>query len=249
MLSASLHATPVWAAQDAISPERQAILAARDRKASEARERGYWIVAPGEHLRLIAEQFFHGDRPRQARLREYLLEHNPHAFVHGDPDRLIAGSRLDMPPEVDAPVAAAKAQTAPREAARTTPPRATPAQAGTVTAPVTTVPAPEFAPGPPPKAKPPPPPAYVDQLIEGVSPEAGQEQSPGEAALQPGQRYVSAEYRAEGRAPPGGGHGLEQGVEVRLRRETLDYGDFDLEGAARDTRLAPGERSVSRRDG
>jgi hypothetical protein len=241
-LSAILHATPLHAAREPVSPERRAILAARDRKAAEAREQGYWIVARGEHLRLIAQQFFHGERERQARLRDYLLEHNPHALVHGDPARLVPGARLELPSYVLAKPAAA-------EPAMPSPP----SQPGAVTAPalvqpVTTIPAPEFAPGPPAAPKPPPPPAYVDQLIEGVAPESASAVQAEEAAMRPGQRYLSAEYRAELREPPGGGRGLEQGVEVHMRRETLDWGDFYVEGALRDTRLAAGEVPLGRRN-
>src|SRR5512135_3008831 len=97
VLLAVLVALPTVAAAGEMSPQRQAILAARDRKAAEARARGYWMVERGEHLRLIAQQFFHGERKRQARLRAWLVEHNPSAFVHGDPDRLIPGSRLELP--------------------------------------------------------------------------------------------------------------------------------------------------------
>lgn len=246
-LVAIIPATPLHAAPHALSPERQQVLAARDRKAAEARREGYWIVAPGEHLRLIAQQFFHGDRPRQARLRMYLLEHNREAFVRGDPDRLIPGARLALPPDIVG-TKAPKA-TAPEEPASMHPPAPAPSARRAMEQPPTMVPAPEFAPGPTPRPKPPPAPAYVDQLIDGSAAESPESSRPSEGPVLPGRRYVSAEYRAEGRAPPSGGHGLEQGVEVRLRRETLDYGDFYLEGALRDTRVAAGERLAGRRDG
>lgn len=253
-LVAIIPATPLHAAQHVLSPERQAILAARDRKAAEAREEGYWIVAPGEHLRLIAQQFFHGDRTRQARLREYLVEHNRDAFVDGDPDRLVPGARLALPPDVvQAPRSAGPAEKSAgiareKGAAPIAPPPAPPDRRAAKAAP-TTVPAPEFAPGPPPAPKPPPAPAYVDQLIEGMAPESPEGTSREEAEVLPGRRYVSAEYRAEAREPPTGGRGLEQGVQVQLRRETLNYGDFFLEGALRDTRAPAGERLAGRRDG
>lgn len=243
-LVAILAAVPTVAAAGEVSPQRQSILAARDRKAAEAREHGYWIVAPGEHLRLIAQQFFHGDRESQARLRAWLVEHNPRAFVHGDPDRLIPGSRLDLPPELShARRPAAKAAGAHGVVPA---PAASPSQ-GTGSA--TVVPAPEFAPGPPPPAAKREPAPYVDQLIEGIARDAGSEVPVDQAALLPGQRHLSAEYRTEFREPPGGGHGLEQGVELHMRRETLDYGDFYFEGALRDTTLAPGDASVGRRYG
>ena len=206
----------------------------------QARKTGVWIVAPGEHLRLIAQQFFHGDRPRQARLRKYIVEHNPRAFVGGDPDRLIPGARLVLPPDI-----------APAPAAAPSAPAATPQApaAAEVPPPVATVSAPEFARGPPPPRPPPQPAPYVDQLIGGAAAESEEAASVDEAALSPGQRYLSAEYRAEAHYPPGGGHGLEQGVEIHLRRETLDYGDFYLEGALRHTNPAAGDIAAGRNDG
>src|SRR6185437_7357747 len=132
-----------------------------------------------------------------------------------------------------------------KPAAKSAPSASSPA----ATAPVT-VPAPEFAPGPPARSPPAHAPAYVDQLIEGAAGETAESTlAVEEAAMQPGQRYTSVEYRVEGRAPPGGGHGLEQGLEAHMRRETLNYGDFHLEAAIRDTRPASNDVSVSRRDG
>ncbi len=243
-LLAAFVLLPATAAGAEVSPQRQAILAARDRKAAEARVRGYWIVERGEHLRLIAEQFFHGDRQRQARLRAWLVEHNPRAFVHGDPDRLIPGSRLELPAEVVQARAAGpgEAQAAKKAAlpASIVAPRA---------APPTSIPAPEFSQEPAPAPAKPAPAPYVDKLIAGISEEPESSLSGGGEAMLPGQRYLSAEYRAELRQPPDGGHGLEQGVEVHARRETLDYGDFYMEAALRDTTLAPGDASVTRRYG
>jgi hypothetical protein len=241
MLSAILAAMLPFAAS-AASSDREALAAARDRKAAEARDSGSWIVAPGEHLRLIAQQFFHGDAKNQARLREDLVALNPHAFVHGDPGRLVTGARLALPTYVRAKHAQA-GLAPPASAAK--PPPATAARP----APVATTSAPEFSPGPPPPRASAPPPAYVDQLIEGGAVQSEAAIAADEAAMQPGQRYLSAEYRAQFREPPGGGHGFEQGVEVHMRRETLDWGDFYLEGALRDTHLAPGEIAAGRRDG
>lgn len=231
----------VRAAEPAISPQRQAVLEARLRKAAEARASGEWLVEPGEHLRLIARQFFPGDRPRQKRLREAIVEANPRAFPDGDPDRLLPGTRLAIPREAlgEVPAPAAKPSSAAphaREEAR-------------ASSPATAVRAPEFAPGPPAPAPAPRPPAYVDQLIEGAGAEAQAAMAVEDAALLPGQRYASAEYRVEARSPPGGGHTIEHGVEVQMRRETLDYGEFHFEAALRDTSLAPLDASVGRRDG
>ena len=234
---------PAFAAVAGPSPQRQAIVAARDRKAAEARVRGYWIVERGEHLRLVAEQFFHGDRKRQAWLRAWLVRHNPHAFVHGDPDRLVVGARLKLPAEV------LEARTGPHGVPIATK-QAPPASSGAPpAAPPTSVPAPEFSQRPPPAAAKPAPAPYVDKLIAGISEEPESPLPGGGASMLPGQRYLSAEYRAEFREPPEGGHGLEQGFEVHARRETLNYGDFYLEAAARDTTLAPGDESVTGRYG
>ena len=235
----ALAATTLARAEVPVSPERRAVLDERARKVVEARAGAGWTVAPGEHVRLIAHQFFPHDRARERRLAEAIVATNPRAFVHGDPDRLIAGARLEIP------ATALGTPSAPLIAEVPSAPAAAPPERPS---PVTLVPAPEFAPGPPPAPPPAAPPAYVDQLIGGIGPElpAASVES---AALEPGQRYVSAEYRMEARNPAAGGHGLEQGVEAHLRRETLDYGDFYLEGAVRDTRLPPGETNPSRRNG
>ena len=235
----ALVATTLARAEEPVSAERRAVVAERARKAAEARATGRWRVAPGEHVRLIARQLFPGDRARERRLADAIVAANPRAFVEGDPDRLIAGARLEIPAGALGvqPAAPAEAPSAPA-------PAAVPA----VPSPVTAVPAPEFAPGPPPAPPPPQPPAYVDQLIEGAGAELPAA-SIADAAMEPGQRYLSAEYRMEARNPAAGGHGLEQGVEAHIRRETLDYGDFYLEGAVRDTRLPPGETNPARRNG
>ena len=238
----ALAAAPgVGTAGPAISPERQAVLEARLRKAADARASGEWIVAPGEHLRLIARQFFPGDRRRQKRLREAIVAANPHAFVHGDPDRLIPGTRLAIPARALGGATEPSAKAAPPEP-RGEPKRAEVPPSGTVTVP-------EFGTTPPPPLARPPPPAYVDQLIEGAGAEAQGAMAMEDAPLLPGQRYASAEYRVEARSPPGGGHGIEQGIQVQMRRETLDYGDFHLDAALRDTSPAPGDTTVSRRQG
>jgi len=237
----ALVATTLARAEAPVPPERRKVLEERARKVVEARATGRWIVAPGEHVRLIARQFFPADLARERRLAHAIAAANPRAFVGGDPDRLIAGARLEIP--------AAALGAAPPAAANAPPaPVAAPAPVAEAPSPVTVVPAPEFAPGPPRAPPRPEPPAYVDQLIEGIGPELPAT-SAENAALEPGQRYVSAEYRVEARDPAAGGHGLEQGVEAHLRRETLDYGDFYLEGAVRDTRLPSGETNPSRRNG
>jgi len=237
----ALVATTLARAEAPVPPERRKVLEERARKVVEARATGRWIVAPGEHVRLIARQFFPADLARERRLAHAIAAANPRAFVGGDPDRLIAGARLEIP--------AAALGAAPPAAANAPPaPVAAPAPVAEAPSPVTVVPAPEFAPGPPRAPPRPEPPAYVDQLIEGIGPELPAT-SAENAALEPGQRYVSAEYRVEARDPAAGGHGLEQGVEAHLRHETLDYGDFYLEGAVRDTRLPSGETNPSRRNG
>jgi hypothetical protein len=175
-----------------------------------------------------------------------MFEHNPRAFFKGDRDRLIPGTKLALPPEMVTKGVAPPPAAAAREGAPVTPAAPTSAPSSP-----TAVPAPEFAVGPPVQARraAPEEQPYVDQLIEGGAAEPEAAIPAEEAALAPGQRYFSAEYRMEARYPPGGGHGIEQGVNLALRRETLNYGDFYLEGALRDTTLAPGEIETSRRNG
>src|SRR6185437_8391696 len=152
-----------------------------------------------------------------------------------NPDRLRPGARLDLPRAVLEPGTAAASGGAtaaaaerPRPAPPATPPRASAA------APPLPAPAPQ---------------AYVDQLIEGGAGASEAAIPVDEAALAPGQRSFSAEYRVEGRYPPAGGHGLEQGVNLSMRRETLNYGDFYIDDAVRDSRPAAGEIDTGRRNG
>jgi len=234
--------------------EREANLAARDHKAAQARVRGYWIVERGEHLRLIAQQFFHGDRERQARLRAWLVEHDPAAFVHGDPDRLIPGARLELPADLVPanPPSRAKVPVSANDSKRATAPSSPPSPPAPIAPPAPSADSagvPEFSNAPRAAAAKPAPAPYVDQLIEGGAEEAQPTAAEEQAAMLPGQRSLSAEYRAELREPPGGGHGFEQGVELHARRETLNYGDLYLETALRDSKLAPGDASVGRRYG
>ena len=252
------------ASAEPVSPQRQHALEERARKVAEARAHGYWIVGPGEHLRLIARQFCPDDKLCERYLSERIFARNKDAaFMGGDPDRLRPGARLDLSGDVLEPrmrVADSKATAAapspPAPAAPpSTPSAVPPAPAAPSPAspappgPATTVPAPEFAVGPPTQRAAPPPPSYVDQLIEGAPAESEAAVPVGEAALEPGQRSFSAEYRMEGRYPPGGGHGLEQGVNLSMRRETLNYGDFYIDAAVRHDRLAPSETEQGRPTG
>ncbi len=238
---AVLTAAPTFAAAREASPSPQTRTEARARKVLEARASGYWIVERGEHLRLIARQFFPGDRVRERKLSRALFETNPRAFIAGDPDRLIVGSRLALPRTLLAN-AATKQAAAPAQGA--TPPAAK-------APPLAQIPMPEFDVGPhapaAPKAAEAKP--YVDQLIEGAGAEPESSGIIGEQAALPGRRYVSAEYRTEGLYPPTGGHSLEQGLDLHLRRETLNFGDFYLDAGVRNTSSAPGDVSVDHRDG
>ena len=85
------------------------MLAERARKVIVAREQGYWIVSPGEHLRLIARQFCPGDKACERHIVAGILAHNKDAFADGNPDRLRPGTRLEMPPSVLEPAASAAA--------------------------------------------------------------------------------------------------------------------------------------------
>ena len=149
-------------------------------------------------------------------------------------------------PAASSPAASSPAASSP---AASSPAASSPAASSpTASSPAAAATAPEFAVGPPVQRAAPAPAPYVDQLIEGaVESEAAVPLD--EAALAPGQRSFSAEYRMEGRYPPGGGHGLEQGVNLAMRRETLNYGDFYIDAAVRDNRLAPGETDTGRRQG
>jgi hypothetical protein len=235
--------SPVAAARDA-SPARQSLAQARAHKALEARARGYWIVERGEHFRLIARQFYPGDRARERQLSEELFARNPRAFAGGDKDRLRVGARLILPPELvrrdEGATSAPAAQGVPK-----TQPGAANAAGSAANA------TPEFDANPPAHVKPKSPEAapYVDQLIGGAGAEPESIESIGEEQSVPGRRFISAEYRAEAIDPPGGGRGLEQGVQIHLRRETLNYGDLYLDAGVRDTRPAPGDASVERRNG
>jgi hypothetical protein len=239
------------AAAEATSPQHSTAAEERARKVDEARAHGYWIVAPGEHLRLIARQFCPGDKVCERQLGERIFAHNQDAFVGANPDRIRPGAKLDMSPQVLAPgtnVAQVPTAAATAASASSATP-STPVTPAKPAAPATTVPAPEFAVGPPVQRAPAAAQAYVDQLIEGGTAQSEAAEPVDEAALAPGQRSFSAEYRMEGRYPPGGGHGLEQGVNLSMRRETLNYGDFYIDAAVRHDRLAPGETETGRATG
>ena len=268
-------AAQTLASAEPLSPRQQALAEERARKAEEARAHGYWIVGPGEHLRLIARQFCPGDKLCERYLSERIFAHNRDAFFEANPDRLRPGARLDLPRAVLEPDTAAASGGAtataaerPRPAPPATPPRASAAAppspapsppapsppapsppASPPSPPAGNVTAPEFAVGPPPQRPAPATQAYVDQLIEGGAGASEAAIPVDEAALAPGQRSFSAEYRVEGRYPPAGGHGLEQGVNLSMRRETLNYGDFYIDAAVRDSRPAAGEIDTGRRNG
>ena len=81
------------AAAEATSPQHSTAAEERARKVDEARAHGYWIVAPGEHLRLIARQFCPDDKLCERHLSERIYARNKDAFAGGDPDRLRPGAR------------------------------------------------------------------------------------------------------------------------------------------------------------
>src|SRR5512140_3681935 len=140
----ALAAAGIARAEAPVSPQRHAVLEERARKAIAARSTGRWIVAPGEHLRLIARQFFPDDRKRERRLADAIAHANPGAFVHGDRDRLVPGARLVIP----ADALGAPASTPPIAAPATIVPDAPAPSAKAArseASQVTAVPAPEFA--------------------------------------------------------------------------------------------------------
>lgn len=253
---ATLTAASTFAVAREASPSPQSRARALARKALEARASGYWIVGRGEHLRLIARQFFPAERRKERKLSESLFRKNPRAFTAGDPDRLIVGARLALPPELTrrgatSPVAPAARGQLPSPAKEASPAAKDAPPSPANAAATSTNPIPEFDISPPAPAKPKVPEAkpYVDQLIEGAGAEPESTGTIGEGQAVPGRRYVSAEYRVEARDPPSGGHGLEQGFELHLRRETLNFGDLYLDAGVRDTHSAPGDVSVDRRNG
>lgn len=57
----------------------------------------YWDVRPGETLGQIAQALLPASGQHRQRLMHDILRLNPDAFIDGDPDRLLANTRLWLP--------------------------------------------------------------------------------------------------------------------------------------------------------
>lgn len=54
-------------------------------------------IAPGQSLSALVERLYPERPDRWAEIRGWIVSHNPHAFVDGDPDRLRADIRVKLP--------------------------------------------------------------------------------------------------------------------------------------------------------
>lgn len=228
---------PVYA--QASAAESMDVATAIQKRVAEARKNGYWVVGEGEHLYRIARYFYPEDRARIERLREFLIQRNSHAFMSGKPSLLIVGARLFLPPDLTAAGAAPNAQTLPAAPVATAPSGST--------QPVEPVKAPESvtsaAPSSQTRITPVDPsasvterqvvmpaiPAYVDKLIDGAVAEDAPVASAQPVDETPGRRTVSIGYTHASRDRSGAGSSRDQGIDLRLTRETENYGDFRLD--------------------
>ena len=204
-----------------------------ERKIQQARASGSWTVEEGDTLYRIARHF-HSESPAVTAMVRAMVSLNEHAFIYGDPSRLVVGARLILPAAI----------------AESTPPaaRATPLPA-TIVAPAASAPPATGVAGPPasgdsiaaprrPQAGPAPAsiaevpatPRYVDGLIDE---RAAAEPDTGGTALgvdaSPGLKAWAVEYRGESREVNVVGKSVSQGVLLAHRRETERYGDFALD--------------------
>ena len=201
--------------------------AALSPEARQALERGYWVVRPGDRLRAIAKRFFPDDRERTTALRNDLLKRNPHAFVGGNPNALVAGARLALPPELSqaslpaAPRAEAKQPAAPE---------------GRVAEPRPVAPTREREPPPilekaAPVAR---APAYVDQLIDasGAEPDRSGSAPLDEGSEPYGRRSLAIDLRNEWHDSDTR-RIWERGIGINYRRETAAWGELGIEADLR----------------
>jgi Tfp pilus assembly protein FimV len=66
----------------------------------------YWDVRAGDTLGKIVKVLLPTDRAQQNRLMRDIVELNPDAFINGDPNRVLANTRLWLPNAVQTPVSA-----------------------------------------------------------------------------------------------------------------------------------------------
>lgn len=185
-----------------------------ERKMTEARIAGFWVVEEGEYLYRIARLFARDDAEARVLERELAIA-NANAMVDADPQRLIVGSRLALPRSLVAnPPLVLRLSTG---IAQVTP----------TTAPIPTPPAAPVTPGAPAVEQ-----AYVDKLIGGAAAEAREDREDAaprrEGDESPGVRSWGAELRTEMRDVSSVGRASTEGVIARYAQETERYGDFAL---------------------
>lgn len=66
----------------------------------------YWDVRAGDTLGEIVKALLPADRAQQQRLMNDIVELNPDAFIHGDPNRVLANVRLWLPNTIQTPITA-----------------------------------------------------------------------------------------------------------------------------------------------
>ena len=79
---------------------------------------GTWTIEHGDTLYNIARRVVSGSK-NQARVRHYALKHSPDAFMRGDPNSLVVGSVLHLPPWSLSPPAAGAPEHRPAPSAPT----------------------------------------------------------------------------------------------------------------------------------
>ncbi|APV48426.1 hypothetical protein BWI17_01225 [Betaproteobacteria bacterium GR16-43] len=215
-------------------------------RTEQARQRGFWVIAKGEHLLRIARNFT-ASEPEAGALARELKALNESAFIGGDATRLIVGARLTLPPRYrdGAPTVTQVALPAPAtpKALATTP--ATPVASGPpkasaqppASAPLSTIysassvppiAANTLPPAEPLKAATPAIAPYVDRVLSGPSDEreVGLDEKPRDTS--PGLRQWAAEYRSDYRRLTDYGTTRADGVAARYFMETERSGDFTL---------------------
>lgn len=231
-LPAFAKQTPPATPATAADPAEAAAIA---RKVAAAKESGVWVVEEGEHLYRIARHFFPNDRVLIERMREQLIAKNSHAFMAGKPNLIIVGAKLQLPMDL---IAARSASSAPPSSIATpaTPPPSIAASKPAVAAqPTQTAPSQTVITRLDPKA----PvaalapvrttPAYIDKLIEGVAPD---DESARDATVerQPAGRRTLSIGHTQAIRDRTEGTSRDKAVDLRLSFETVDYGDFRLDG-------------------
>lgn len=68
----------------------------------------YWDVRPGEILADITRALLPGEPEHRQRLMQDIVRLNPGAFINGNPDRLLADTRLWLPGTATRPVSSRK---------------------------------------------------------------------------------------------------------------------------------------------